>query len=302
MNILHHKSWHVRTKKNIERVRKDEEKAAEAEKEKERKIALAEQEARTDILRSRAKDKIQFTTDGETNQITSGSSSQIVPSEIEKSGNINFFKEIEDGLRKQGINEEHAKEKKAEKEKWEKSIGLLTYLGKSNIEEQNETPWYITGKSRKRKHEEDDEDEERSKYNKVTQFDKEDRKKADLDPLNQMKEYIDKKKKKKKHKDHKEKKNKHGKQKHTESKQDKHLPRPSTSKTIEQLRAERLKRENKEKYRTSELFSKLTGDNSKKSDSEDEDDISRERSRKYNSQYNPELSRKYKKRSYDDFS
>ncbi|KAK6192032.1 hypothetical protein SNE40_003583 [Patella caerulea] len=301
MNILHHKSWHVRTKKNIERVRKDEEKAAEEEKEKERKIALAEQEARTDILRSRAKDRIQYTTGGQTDQITSGSSLQIVPSAIEKSGNINFFQEIEDGLRKQGINEEHAKEKKAEKEKWEKSIGLLTYLGKSNIEEQNETPWYITGTSRKRKREEDS-DEESNKHNKVIHFDKEDRKKADLDPLNQMKEYVDKKKKKKKHKDHKEKKNKHSKQKNRESKHDKNLPRPSTSKTIEQLRAERLKRENKEKYRTNELFSKLTGDNSKKSDSEDEDDISRERSRKYNSQYNPELSRKYKKRSHDNFS
>jgi len=47
-------SWHVRNKDNIQRVRRDEAKAAAEQKEAKKKQEIAESEARLDILRARS--------------------------------------------------------------------------------------------------------------------------------------------------------------------------------------------------------------------------------------------------------
>lgn len=302
MNILPQKSWHVRTRKNIERVRRDEAQAAEEEKEKQRRIALAEQEARTDLLRKRARlnnaehqiehsaDKIpRLTETGE-----AGSSQGSVESGRDlcsaststdiytHSGHINFFKEIEAGDLKQGKNKEHEAEKAAEKEKWEKDIGLLTYLGQSAVETKEKAPWYLTGRKK-------DKDE-------LDPVLKDRKLKESLDPLNQMKSYLHKTEHKHKHKhEDKERHHKH-KSKKKKKEKDSQVPEkhPSATKTIEQLRAERLNRERQEKQRALDL---LSGGHKAKVI---EEPIN-ERDRGYNSVFNPDLVRKPKHRhSYEE--
>jgi len=159
MNILPHKSWHVRTQKNIARVKKDQAKAAEEEKEKQRRIALAAQEARTSFLRERAGQRLTGPIlPRDVDDDNEGSTDTAVPKDedpveskpfalsadlTQSDGHINFFQEIEDGKRQEsGVNADHEEEKKIEKEDYEKKIGLLVYLGQNSLEHSKDRPWY----------------------------------------------------------------------------------------------------------------------------------------------------------------
>jgi len=120
MNILPKKSWHVRNKDNIEKVRRDEQAARDQEAEEERRRAVAEQQARTQLLRHKAGLK------------------------PEKEGALELFSSVDSRVG----NTEHAREKKEEREKEERKLGVLTYLGQSAVD-QSAQPWYFQAPDRK---------------------------------------------------------------------------------------------------------------------------------------------------------
>ncbi|XP_070575868.1 leukocyte receptor cluster member 1 homolog [Ptychodera flava] len=273
MNILPKKRWHVLTKDNIERVRRDEEQAAAEEKERQRRIALAEQESRTALLRERARKRHHEDETGGT----------IATVEEGQKGNVNFFSEIEAGKKTWGVNKEHEEEKRLEKEKYEKKIGLLTYLGESAVETQKTSPWYSTiPKKQKKKEEEEDND-------KAVDV----KKKRMMDPMVEMEKYMKKKSKHKhkhKHKSRPESGTAKEKEKHKHKKHHKDKDKKSRKPSIEELRAERVRREAAERAKTNRLLSGQSDEGT----SGGTEAIVDDRQRRYNSQYNPDFVRRKK--------
>lgn len=117
MNILPKKKWHVRTKENMARVRRDEAEAAKKEESRLERVKLAEQERRLQKLRSTTTDDVK-----EDSTKKDPSSSTVEPS---TSKHINFFEELEQQERKNmtSDNKDYQAEKKAEQHAWESKMG-----------------------------------------------------------------------------------------------------------------------------------------------------------------------------------
>ncbi|KAL0113242.1 hypothetical protein PUN28_012413 [Cardiocondyla obscurior] len=290
MNILPKKRWHVRTKENIARVRKDEAKAAEEEKIRQIRIQKAETEARVDLLRHRA--RVKYDGRGETENTS------------EKLEHVNFFADLEDGkIDYNKPNVEHEKEKKEEKEKYEKQIGYLTYLGQDTNEATGKKNWYEELPKRLTDTEKDVELEIKKKvlddpmsdikkYLKImhckstkdhvevkTESVKRKRCDSDSSHSNHEEHSMYKKHKDKKHK----KKHRHSVKEEVSSKIN-----------IEKLRAERLLREQSEKLKTEALLAKVRGEPLPVVKPEPPKPAIKQ---KYNSQFCPEIARQNAERT-----
>lgn len=267
MNILPKKSWHVRTKRNIDRVRKDEALAAQQEKELERRIQLAESEARINLLRGKVKAQEQGGFD-----FQKAATAEVV-TDLTSGGHFNFFKDVEKAERSlHATNADREKEKKAEQEEYEKKIGLLTYLGQSSSEASGSKPWFAQSHEDRLKLYPDSETESKDK-------------KSRMDPLHFMKHCVtrlcENKEKilklkqfsqQSEHRAHSKKKVKR------------------LGKSLEELRSERLAREKAERAKAEEVLRRARGELPAREKSPEV--ILDDRRRGYNSQYNPHLSRR----------
>lgn len=295
-NILPKKNWHVLKKENIDKVRRDEAIAAEQEKSRLQKIALAEKEARTELLRDKARQGRQVSAGPSTSSAlvpAPSASSALVPASSASRTHINFFSETEAGQSSDAANKERELEQKQEQEKWERKVGISVALGQTGdgpLDNQL-NPWWMQVKETQPKEEEQPTrkkvlshgerfDAEKQKADQRRKRDE--KRKKMMDPMMDVQKHFSKHKKYKKDKyDYVEKKKSH-----------KRVKDKTKSKTVEELRAERLKRESKEKLKAHDLITgKSTIPEKRRKDQEKADDSSF-----YNSQFFPDLARKRKQR------
>ncbi|XP_072463589.1 leukocyte receptor cluster member 1 [Notamacropus eugenii] len=238
MNILPKKSWHVRNKDNVARVRRDEAQARDEQRERERRALLAQQEARTDLLRKRARP----------------AAGTQAPQEGPRP--VDLFRElVEEGKGATHGNREYEEEKRQAQEQREKALGVLTYLGQSAAEAQTQPPWYQLPPEPRGTQRSPAADE---------------RAKSHLDPLRELKRQL-------------------GKKRGTPGgglpkEPEKRRPRSPGGASLEQLRAERLRREAAERARAEALLARTCGEPAEEEEAD-------ERKRRYNSQFHPQLAR-----------
>ena len=315
MNILPKKRWHVRTKDNIARVRRDEAKAAEEERERQRRVKLADQEARMSLLRGMANDRM---TESQRQELKSLEDKPQASTSVAEQGHVNFFSDLEVDSGLQG-NKEREAELKKEQEEYEKKVGYLTYLGQDTHELNGSRPWWEKLPQNRSKSD-DETDDLKAKESQL----RNEKLKESLDPIKNVRQYLitegvskivraeksvksrrdsDKKSKKKK----KDKKGKKSKKKskrrrksssESESEEDKDQKFAKQQK-LAKLRQERLKREEKERARANNVLYGTPLSAKKEEDKKSTTDPKEHK--KYNSQFNPHLAKQNKLNANDKY-
>ncbi|XP_017481545.1 PREDICTED: leukocyte receptor cluster member 1 [Rhagoletis zephyria] len=314
MNILPKKRWHVRTKDNIARVRRDEAAAKEEEQKRKDKLQLAESEARINFLRK--KSGLPERRNSNIQESLGLSTKDDISADPQ---HVNLFADYRSHIKT--TNKALEEEKKEEREKYEKQIGYLTYLGQDTNESLKLRSWYEVAP-------------QREKVGEVNTLEKDLKNKESQDPLTlinallpsdqlkterptiskfsleknepstypllsgkKIKKNYQKEEKRKFRKEKKHKKRKHRHKKDEAKKDKRYLSTESESDSeerqrlkrekIEKLRKERLQREATERARQEAL---LTPKNSTQELNTKEAPATRI-VQKYNSQFNPEIAK-----------
>lgn len=223
---------------------------------------LQEQEAKLQVLRSESKRKDEPVS----------SSREEKSEQRSQYEHINFFEGVEAVTK----NEEHEREIREDKEKYEKQIGYLTYLGQNTNEADGRTSWY---------------NKPRSELNYLTGDDKKNEKsKSSLDPLKKIESILRRKSTAVECK-------KNDPIFRNEIKSDvRNLSKTEGSQRIDKktqlkaLREKRLKREREEKKKIDKLLAEVKCEKPA-SLASDEEKSAKKFSRRYNSQFNPHLAR-----------
>ncbi|KAK0424216.1 hypothetical protein QR680_008552 [Steinernema hermaphroditum] len=271
MNILPKKKWHVRTKENMARVRRDEAKAAEEQRRIDDRAAQAEHEDRVRRLQKKASEREASMFD----MVPSGPSTS---TSIDASGHVNFFTELEQKETRNTTvgNKELEKEKKKEQDEWEQKVGILTYLGGNTNELTKQKSWYERPFQRDYQKKEDK---------------KETKPEVEIIPVEKKKEKGDRKEKKKKRHRSRSPDSDDRSRKHKKSKRKRRHRSPSTEseseeekkKRLQKLREERLRREQEERSRTQALLNPAPI----KKEPEQKPAVQQ----RYSSQFNPQFAR-----------
>uniref|UniRef100_A0A914BZL2 CBF1-interacting co-repressor CIR N-terminal domain-containing protein n=1 Tax=Acrobeloides nanus TaxID=290746 RepID=A0A914BZL2_9BILA len=283
MNILPKKKWHVRTKENMARVRRDEKKAAEKEKQVLERALLADQEDRVRKLKEKASQRY-----GASVFDRPGPSEEVPGPSDETAKHVNLFAALEEEERKNLVsgNAEYLAEKKKEQDEWESKMGIMKYLAEGSNELTKQQSWYDKLPDRSIYSQEPTKStgarptiakpflERILPQPKIKEAEKERKK-----PKKEKKIKKDKKEKKRKHKHHKKRSRKSSSgssESSSESEEEKELKR----KKLEQLRAERLARERAERIKAEQVFAPKT-----------EVPKTPVEPKGYNSQFNPEFAK-----------